>query len=46
MHKTHVGEEEWGYSDYQQRREDVKQRKMERRQKKMTKRREKREAYD
>lgn len=46
MNKAHIGEEEWGHSDFQQRRDEVKQRKMERRQRKMTKRREKREAYD
>ncbi len=46
MHKAHIGEDEWGHSDYQLRRDEVKQRRIERRNKKNTKRRQKREAHD
>lgn len=46
MHKAHVGEEEWGHSEFQSRRDEIKQRKLERRQRKMTKRREKRETFE
>lgn len=46
MHKTHIGEEEWGYSDYQQRREDVKQRKLEKRMRKNSRKRKRMENQE
>lgn len=46
MGKSHVGEDDWGFSDFQQRRDEIKQRKLERRQRKMTKRRQRQESYD
>lgn len=41
MAKAHIGEDEWGHSDFQQRRDDVKQRKLEKRMRKETRKRKK-----
>lgn len=46
MSKSHIGEDEWGHSEYEDRRNNVKQRKLEKRMRKETRKRKKQEGYD